>query len=86
VRVQGVVSHRGHRRGDEQDGALVRVQGVTGHRGPTEESEQDGRISEQCGGRTCVASRGATIPPKPYLPLQTRTRQDNHADPIQCAK
>jgi hypothetical protein len=33
VRVQGVVGHRGQRRGDEKDGAPVRVQGVAGHRG-----------------------------------------------------
>jgi hypothetical protein len=33
TRVQGVVSHRGHQRGDDQDSALVPVQGVAGHCG-----------------------------------------------------
>jgi hypothetical protein len=62
VSMQGVVAHRGLRRGGEQEGALCVCRVAPAIVDCDEESEHDGRISDSAGvahGASRVASRGA---------------------------
>jgi hypothetical protein len=60
VCVQGVDKHRGLRRGDEQDCALVRVQGVAGHRG----LQHTPHLSEPEHTPTCSSKKLTSRPPE----------------------
>ena len=77
-RVQDVVSHRGLRRGDEQDGELVRVQGVSSHRG-LRRGERTGRQHQRS-----VRGRASVCAGRRW-PSWTVTRRRTGLCPSACA-